>query len=166
MVPKWLALPLVAIVFLLLSPAILLWLAVTGICKLAVLMLIWSTWLPNGIDTLVVYSNSPHWQEYFESTVIPTIGSRAKILNWSQRQEWSRWSLSRLAFHAFTGTRDFNPMILVFRPLRLPQKFPFYRAFRDFKHHNYATLGQLIAELSDALSQPLPMPASDPRTSA
>jgi hypothetical protein len=39
-----------------------------------------------------------------------------------------------LAFWYFGGSREFNPLAVVFRPLRLPRVFRFYEPFREFKH--------------------------------
>jgi hypothetical protein len=73
------------------------------------------------------------WKEYFESEVLPYLANRAVVLNWSNRRQWSP-SLRVLLFLVFGGTREFNPMAIVFEPLCWPRHFRFYRAFRSLKH--------------------------------
>src|SRR5215831_2705477 len=56
-------------------------------------LLIWLLWLPSGKDTLVVYSNSPIWQDYMTEQVLPLVQERAVVLNWSERSTWRKWRL-------------------------------------------------------------------------
>jgi hypothetical protein len=97
------------------------------------LLLVWVTWCPRGRYALVVYSNSPIWQEYFEMHVLPAIGRRGIVLNWSDRNRWQH-SLAVALFRFFAGRREFSPLAIVFVPLTWPRRFRFYRAFRAFKH--------------------------------
>ena len=64
---------------------------------------VWLCWCARGRYVLLVYSDSPVWQEYVERELI-----------------------ARLV--------DFNPLAVVFRPLRLARRFRFYQPFREFKH--------------------------------
>ena len=96
-------------------------------------VVVWVTWCPRGRYALVVYSDSPIWREYFEQAVLPALGSRAVVLNWSQRKRW-RLSLPVMLFKLFAGSRDFNPIALVFEPFSWAERFRFYKAFRAFKH--------------------------------
>jgi hypothetical protein len=48
---------------------------------LVLLFVVWITWCPQRKYAIVVYSNSPVWQEYFETQVIPRLGDRAVVLN-------------------------------------------------------------------------------------
>src|SRR6185503_18999997 len=63
---------------------------------------VWSWWCIRGRDILFVYSDSPIWHDYIEEQVLPPLGERAVVLNWSQRTRW-RFSLSRMAFYLFGG---------------------------------------------------------------
>jgi hypothetical protein len=45
--------------------------------------------------------------------VLPAVGSRGVILNWSDRKQWS-YSLPVVLFRFFAGTREFNPLAIVF----------------------------------------------------
>lgn len=41
-----------------------------------------------GHDVLLVYSDSPAWRPYIEQKLLPHIGRRAIVLNWSERNRW------------------------------------------------------------------------------
>ncbi len=96
-------------------------------------IVIWCWWCPRGRDILFVYSDSPIWHDYIEQNVLPYLGERAIVLNWSQRKRW-RFSLTRMAFYHFGNYREFNPLGIVFRPFRPTRTFRFWKPFRDFKH--------------------------------
>jgi hypothetical protein len=104
--------------------------AVSSVC---LHILIWTWWGLRGRDVLFVYSDSPVWRDYIEQHILPFLGDRAVVLNWSQRRQW-RLTLARLAFHHFGGSREFNPLAVVFRPLRLTKTFRFWKPFREYKH--------------------------------
>ena len=109
---------------------------------------VWLRWLPRGKKVLLVYSQSPLWQDYLESRVLPHLEERAIILNWSKRQEWERrFTLPVLVFYYFGGRREFNPLAVVFRPLRWAKTFRFWQPFQDFKHGQSETLEKMTAEL-------------------
>jgi hypothetical protein len=93
----------------------------------------WIFWNLRGRDVLFVYSNSPVWSDYIEQKILPNISGRAIVLNWSERKQWKP-SLAVLVFKRFSGTREFNPIAIVFRPFRLHKIFRFYEEFKDFKH--------------------------------
>ena len=59
-----------------LTLALLVWL----LSALLLLLTVWLTWVPRRRYAIVVYSNSPVWQEYFETQVIPKLGERAAPL--------------------------------------------------------------------------------------
>ena len=151
--PPWWLFP-VIIVF---SPVILL--LVVGVVALFVLtsiclhILIWTFWCVRGRDILFVYSDSPIWHDYIEQRLLPPILHRAIVLNWSQRKRW-RISLARAAFHHFGGYREFNPLAVVFRPLRRTRKFRFWQPFRDFKHDRSEALGKMEKDFFDLIRVP------------
>ncbi|MBI3874689.1 MAG: hypothetical protein HY300_01705 [Verrucomicrobia bacterium] len=121
--------------------ALTLW-VISTVCLHAV---IWSWWCLRGRDILFVYSDSPIWRDYVESHILPFIGQRAVILNWSQRKRW-QLSLAKLAFYHFGNYREFNPMAVVFRPFRLTRKFRFWQPFQDYKHGNAKPLRKMEGE--------------------
>lgn len=109
-------------------------------------------WLRRGKDVLFVYSNSPHWKEYIEANILPKMAHRSVVLNWSDRSSWDRWALSVMCFRHFAGSREFNPMAIVFRPFRGAKVFRFWRAFRDYKHGEASTLQEAEKSLFDYLA--------------
>jgi hypothetical protein len=149
--PWWLW-PLLIVLLPLVVIVALLWLINASL----LLSVVWLTWCPRRRYALVVYSNSPVWQEYFERQVISRLGERAVVLNWSERKRWTL-SLAVILFRVFGGSRDFNPIAIVFEPLVWPRTFRFYKAFRSFKHGRPEDVEKLRLEffrLLDALAQP------------
>jgi hypothetical protein len=144
----WLLWPLVIVLLPAIIVALVLWLA----AALLLLAVVWLTWCTRGRYALVVYSNSPIWQEYFERRVLPDLSGRVTVLNWSERRGW-RVSLPVLLFRVFGGTREFNPIALVFQPFRWPRRFRFYRAFLSFKHGRRDEVETVRAEFLTALNR-------------
>jgi hypothetical protein len=97
-----------------------------------------------------VYSDSPVWHDHIEQQVLPRLGQRAVVLNWSERKQWRR-SLAVMAFRYFGGTREFNPLAVVFRPFRLAHRFRFYEPFREFKHGRPEAVANIENELFDLI---------------
>src|SRR5215212_7236248 len=125
---QWLLWPLLIVLLPLVVVVIVLW----CVAAISLLLVVWMTWCPRGRYALVVYSNSPIWQQYFEERVLPEIGDRAVTLNWSDRKRW-RFSLPAALFSIFAGSKDFNPVVIVFQPWKWPRRFRFFRAFQSFK---------------------------------
>ncbi len=107
---------------------------------------VWLCWCVRGRDVLFVYSESPLWHDYIEQRVLPRLGNRAVVLNWSQRRRW-RCSLARAAFYHFGGYRQYNPLAVVFRPLRRTRVFRFWQPLRDFKHGQPEALHKMESDL-------------------
>ncbi len=105
------------------------------------------SWLPRGKNTLFVYSNSPIWQAYMLEQVLPPIRKRAVVVNWSDRKQWKKWSLSTLAFRYFRGRRNFNPLVIVFKPLQTAKTFRFWEPFKEWKHGNAELVESLRREV-------------------
>jgi len=97
--------------------------------KAIVYLLVWVYWLPKGKDVLYVSSESPIWKEYMETEIFPLVAGRAVVLNWSDRSEWPKGSFFVRVFRTFDRGRDFNPMIVFFRPFRRARIFRFLPAF-------------------------------------
>ncbi len=108
-------------------------------------IIIWSWWCLRGKDILFVYSDSPIWHDYIEQKILPHLGDRAVILNWSERKRW-RFSLARMAFYHFGGYRQFNPLAVVFRPFGRTHTFRFWQPFKDFKHGQPESLNKMESE--------------------
>ncbi len=147
--PRWL-IP-VAIV---LAPALLVVVIVAvlsyAIFTVSLHLTIWTWWCLRGRDVLFVYSDSPIWRGYIDERILPLLGERAVVLNWSQRRQ-SRPSLARLAFRHFGGSRQFNPLAVVFRPFRRSRTFRFWQPFRDFKHGSPSALHAMEREFFGAV---------------
>ena len=114
-------------------------------------LLVWALWLPKGQDVLLVYSDSPTWHEYMTTQVLPLVQDRAVVLNWSERKKWSRWSLPVAVFHHFGGAGDFNPLVVLFKPLRIANTYRFWSAFKDWKRGYKEPVERLTQELVASL---------------
>lgn len=114
-------------------------------------------WGPPGKDLLLVYSNSPHWQQYVESRWLPLLGPRAVVLNWSERSRWdTEHPLEGTLAREIGGDAEFNPMVIWFSERWGVLDFRFWQAFRDFKHGNDRELRRLEHEMSTALGVTFP----------
>ena len=133
--------PLAPVLLVVVALALALFLVSTVCLRIA----IWSWWCIRGRDILFVYSDSPIWHDYIERHVLPHLGERAVVLNWSRRKGW-RFSLALAAVHHFGGRREFNPMAVVFRPFRRTQTFRFWQPFQDFKHGHPEALHRMESE--------------------
>ena len=131
----------------LLSPILIIVLSAYLLYTLVLHLAIWSIWWPRGKFIMFVYSNSPIWQGYIESRILPKIQKCAIILNWSERNQWAgQFSLAVLALQHFGGYRAFNPLAVVFRPFHRAKVFRFWKPFQDFKHGQSAAIDTLEAE--------------------
>lgn len=109
-------------------------------------------WLPAGRRVLFGYPNSPVWKTHIETEILPRLPSTAAVLNWSERSQWSSWSLPVLLFRFCGGYRQYNPLAIVVRPWRRPKLFCFWRALRDFKHGKDGSLRSVEAAFFRELS--------------
>jgi hypothetical protein len=111
-------------------------------------------WVARGKRVLLVYSRSPVWQTYIETSWLPRIREQSVILNWSDRATWRRTKpLAARVFNHWAPATDFNPMAIVFLRFPRTQRIGFYYAFRDWKHGNETALRAAEAELFGAVSQ-------------
>jgi hypothetical protein len=109
--------------------------------------LVWAWWIgPRKKRVLFVYSNSPNWQRHVEATVIPRLPPAAVVLNWSERQRWPRFALPVRLFRFFAGSREFNPIGLVFERFALVRRYRFWKPFRDLKHGHQEAVDRLEAQ--------------------
>ena len=113
-----------------------------------------AAWRTEGRDLLLVYSNSPNWQQYVEETWLPKWGDRAVVLNWSERSKWKRPVPPEVAlFRAFAGAREFNPLAIVVPARgRKVHVVRFWPAFREYKHGKDRLLRAAEADLDRCLS--------------
>jgi len=102
-------------------------------------------WIPRGHRVLVVYSNSPHWKQRFEESILPQLGPRCVVLNWSEHRRWS-FSLAACLFWFYGGAKNYNPLAVVMRPFGRTKVYRFWPAFRDAKHGRPESLHRLETE--------------------
>ncbi|MBX3440281.1 MAG: hypothetical protein KF861_22515 [Planctomycetaceae bacterium] len=140
-----------ALVALLLVPLALVLVLAWGVRMLLLLALVWTFWCPRGIHVLLVTSDSPVWREHIERRLRPRLPDSTRVLNWSQRSMWRATSLRVMVFRAFGGQREFNPLVLVFRPFCWPRRFRLWAAFRDAKHGRTDALERVERDLFDYL---------------
>jgi hypothetical protein len=119
--------------------------------RIALYLLVWLLWLPRGKDVLFVYSDSPIWHEYMKTEILPLVEKRAVVLNWSERSRWRKWSIGVAIFHRFGGGSDYNPLVVLFRPLKRAKAFRFWPAFNDWKRGYREPVEKLRQELLSAL---------------
>ena len=146
-----LRLTLIAFLLPFILPLAILGLVLQVLNKAVVYLLVWVSWLPRGKDVLYVSSDSPIWKEYMEAEIFPLVAERAVVLSWSARSKWPKWSFAVRVFHTFGGRRNFNPMVVLFRPFRRTRIFRFLPAFQGRKHGNNASIEQLRRDLMQAL---------------
>jgi hypothetical protein len=115
--------------------------------RAALYALVWTLWLPRGKDILFVCSDSSIWHEYMTTQVLPLVQSRAFVLNWSERKRWPRLSLPVSVFRSFGGGREFNPLVIVFRPFGRARSFRFWQPFQDWKRGYREPVERLRQEL-------------------
>jgi hypothetical protein len=60
-------------------------------------------------------------------------------------------------FTLFAGTRNFNPLAIVFQPLTWPRRFPFYPAFQAFKRGHPEEVERMRLDLFELLDQLAPV---------
>jgi len=135
-----------------LSPLIIVALTLHWLAGLLLQLAVWCCWCARGRYVLFVYSDSPIWHDYVETHILPRLGERAVILNWSHRGRWRR-TLAVLTFRYFGGHRSFNPLAVVFRPFRLARHFRFYEPFREFKHGKTEAVIKMERELYDLVDE-------------
>jgi len=104
-----------------------------------------------GRYIVLVHSNSPVWQDYMATNILPRLPDDAVILNWSDRLKWRRLSLPIRVFRFYGGGRDFNPIGLVGTALRGVETFRFWQPFRDFKHGDEKPLKELEARFFECI---------------
>jgi len=106
------------------------------------------SWARERKRILLVYSRSPNWQSYIEQNWLPRIGDSAVLLNWSERASWSRaMGLEVRSFRYWAGSREFNPIAILFPAHGKVHAIRFWRAFRNFKHGKDAELRKAEEEL-------------------
>jgi hypothetical protein len=108
---------------------------------------VWLLWLPKDKDILFVYSDSPVGKEYMIQELLPLVRDRAIVLNWSERSRLREWSLPVRVLRSIGGRHEFNPMVILFRPLSRARIFRFWSAFEEWKSGDPQPVERLRNEL-------------------
>lgn len=135
----------------LILPLVVLTLGLALLHRVSLWLLVQSLWLPRGKDVLLIYSDSPIWHDYMMNEIAPLVAERAIVLNWSERRRWRWWSLSANIFRSYGRGREYNPMVLLFRPMGRTRVFRFWSAFQDQKRGYPGPLARLKQEFFVAL---------------
>jgi hypothetical protein len=143
-----------------LVPALLPVLAITAlafvISTCGIHFAVWSLWCSRGRDVLLVYSDSPHWGEFFATEIAPRLERRAVLLNRSAPRR-SQARLARWAYGHWGGSREHCPLALVFRPLWRTRVFRFYQPFLEWKQGKLAALERTLTAFFEKVGQPPPL---------
>ena len=135
----------------LLLPLVLLTVTLALLHRATLWLLVQLVWLPRGKNVLLVYSDSPIWRDYMMNEIVPLVHERAVLMNWSERRRWRWWSLPANLFRSYGRGRDYNPMVLLFRPMGRTKVFRFRSAFQDQKRGYPEPLGRIRQDLFVAL---------------
>lgn len=88
-----------------------------------------------GKRVLIVYSRSPNWQEHIESRWIKQYDSHIVVFDWSNRSEWTKpFPLPVKVFKYWGGSKEYNPMAILFPKQGRVRVIRFWKAFRDSRH--------------------------------
>lgn len=109
-------------------------------------------WGKKDKHILFIYSESPNWQQYIETNIVPRINQKAVLLNWSKRSEWkTNKPLEAKVLEHWGSEREFNPLAIVFMPRGMVKVIRFHKAFKDYKHGKEALLKRKEKELYGVL---------------
>ena len=110
-------------------------------------LLVWLCWCTRGKHLLLITSNSPHWHDYIQTNIVSQLPQQTVVLNWSERKRWKPFSLAVLLFNHFGGNREFNPIVVAFRPFRTTKVFRFWKPFKDYRRGIPGPLEDLEREM-------------------
>jgi hypothetical protein len=143
---KWqriIAAPFVIVIFLFFSPLFIIFGIIHFVTGKRLSSIFKSKWGPEGKFILFVYSESPNWQEYVEENIVPKLQPNVVTLNWSKRSEWQdNERLEAKVMKHWGGSREFNPLAIVFPEKGKVETIRFFKAFKDYKHGNNKLLKQ------------------------
>jgi len=117
--------------------ALLLWPVVLLYGFVLVCPLVWMKWGSMGKDLLVVYANEGDAKEWSDR-IFSLVGTRAVVLDYSERAHWPRWSLASQVFGIFgphpipeSLMRYYLPAVIVLKRNQKPKKFCFGNRKKD-----------------------------------
>jgi hypothetical protein len=124
---------------------------VGGVYRTLVNLSVWWLWCRRGKDVFYMSSQSPVWREYMETHILPLVQERAVIVDWTERRELERFSLKAAVARSYSREKEFNPIVVLFRPFHMRREFRFHGAFREYKHGKPEKVEVLRTELIEAL---------------
>jgi hypothetical protein len=119
---------------------------VEGVRRRDVLKEVQRDWVPHGVRCLIVYSNSPKWQEHIENQWLPRLKHCARLLTLQDRGR-RKGDLEARVFTYFCSGGYANPVVVVFRGLKEPLVFRFFGAFREARKGRPQYLRELESRL-------------------
>jgi|SRR5215472_3967792 len=129
--PTWVVIPVVYLIGFLSVVWLVICLPLVPIYYSALCIGTWFFLPRSGKDVLVV-SNGKADAEPWLSQITPMLKERALFLNYEEHQNWKRWSLPVMLFHAFGPSakpasfiKYRLPAVLVMRRFRLPTQYSF-----------------------------------------
>ncbi|HEX7966057.1 MAG TPA: hypothetical protein VF651_10085 [Gammaproteobacteria bacterium] len=148
---KWLGLvvgiPILIVLFVFLSPVILLVLAKEFLLSFWIHALLKIKW-PANKWILVSYTESEHWSQYLETEIIPRLGDACVVINRS-RPDWKqKYPIEAKAIKVWGKNRQYNPMIVLVPKVG---RVKIFRLFEEFKAKKHGKSGPLEAKISEIL---------------
>ncbi len=111
-------------------------------------------WAARGQRILLIYSRSPVWQHYIETTWLPRLRDHAVVLNWSDRATWRQTNpFAAWVFRHWSPSENFNPMAILFPTFPRTRRIGFYYAFRDWKHGKGNSLHEAETQLFEFVAE-------------
>ena len=102
----------------------------------------------HGVVGILVYSNSPNWQEHIETEVLPALARNVLTVNWSQRNTWRRSApLPVRVFLHVKPRKHFNPLGIVLTSRGSFELVQLHEAYMAQKHGKDRPLERQLAEL-------------------
>ena len=105
-----------------------------------------------GKDLLLVYSDSPRWKEYIETTWMPRWSDRMVVLNRSK--PWSEEQVEVKLWRQEAGDLEHTPVVILVPSSGSTTIVRFWLAFRDYKHGKDSRLRDAERRLQEALGEP------------
>lgn len=89
-----------------------------------------------GKNFLIVYSNSPKWESYFQNEIIPLFNNNAVIVNISTDHNIAKTHIELVAHKEWAGYENHTPIVLYIPKFGIVKKVRFYSAFIEAKKTN------------------------------
>ena len=128
----------------------------TGLYRLLLTMIYCFIWSFRAGKVIFAYSESPHWKGYLESEILPFLPASSVTLNIS-RVGSLRGSFEEKCYRHWSGSQEYCPIAIVFRPFRPPECYRFYSAFLEAKHGHPERLNQISNRFLEQVCKHVPV---------